>query len=72
MLTDNLIIYTAWLNENGLLNGRIPAGTACPFLLRCCLRHGSCPTNENTRSFTYSCSSARVYSLLKHRKMNMV
>lgn len=59
-------------NENGLVNGLIPAGAPCPFEDECpMLVQGRCPTKGNLREVNYSCAAARLWSLgrvAKNRK----
>lgn len=54
-----------YLNKNGLVDGCIPANTACPFLESCKLQVQSCPGAEgNLKSNNFSCAAARLHSAI--------
>ena len=52
-------------NKNGLINGAVPAGNACPFIATCKYRLSKCPTDTALHDKQYSCSVARLLSLSK-------
>ena len=57
-------------NANGLVDGNIPAGKACPFLSECNFKEhrlARCPTTEAPKQVDYSCAAARLFSLTKKR-----
>jgi hypothetical protein len=57
-----------FLNSEGLVDGKIPAGTECPFWVRCALLTKNCPTfNQSSirTDTTFSCAVARSFSLLQ-------
>ena len=56
-----------YLNLNGLVDGLIPIGTACPFTLECELSTPFCPNGSNKKNH-YSCAAARAFSLVSLRK----
>lgn len=60
-----------YLNLNGLVNGLIPAGDACPFLAKCDLYTSFCPDGSN-RSKDFSCAAARAFPLVALRKSSTV
>lgn len=51
-------------NNGGLVDGRIPAGQACPFLDICTMRSSTCPTTQATKTVNFSCAAARAHSML--------
>jgi len=51
-------------NAGGLVDGRIPAGKACPFLKTCSMKVASCPTKQESKSIAFSCAAARAHALL--------
>lgn len=53
----------SYLDDNGLVNGDIPKGKACPFLNKCGFKVERCPTKENPKNCDYSCAAARAWSL---------
>jgi hypothetical protein len=57
----------SYLNQNGLEDGNIPKGKACPFLQECGLRNDRCPTQENPKPVNYSCAGARLFSLVREK-----
>jgi hypothetical protein len=54
------------MNSNGLVNGNIPKGTACPFIADCGLSTSNCPTKDKTKDCDFSCAAARAWSLCKN------
>jgi hypothetical protein len=54
-----------YYNENGLVDGNIPIGKACPFIDECKLKMDRCPTQEKPKTVPFSCAAARLHSLLK-------
>lgn len=52
-----------YLNKNGLVDGRIPAGKPCAYAGICPLRMERCPTKDSLREVDFSCASARYFSL---------
>jgi hypothetical protein len=53
-------------NENGLVNGKIPAGTVCPFYEVECYRAGDhCPIPGRLNVNDFSCGLARGESLIR-------
>lgn len=56
---------TEFRNNNGLVNGLIPAGQTCPFLERCKFKVHTCPGVDNkTKPNNFSCAAARAFSLI--------
>jgi hypothetical protein len=55
-------------DSNGLVAGRIPAGTPCPFYKECNLCSANCPTEDETFPYDFSCAFARGFSLTKETK----
>jgi hypothetical protein len=53
-----------YFNSNGLINGRVPAGHACPFFAECKMANESCPTKTSLKEEDYACATARMHSLL--------
>lgn len=58
-----------WLNENGLVKGKIPAGTICHYSDKCNSINEYCPTKDNIRDVDFSCARARFMSLEKSNKI---
>jgi hypothetical protein len=56
-----------FLNSNGLVDGRIPAGKPCPFASDCTVYNERCPSkeNDNMRTVPMSCAIARAFSITK-------
>jgi len=53
-----------YLNSNGLVNGKIPAGSCCPFLDTCKLKIvNRCPSKTHQPPGEYSCAAARLWSI---------
>jgi hypothetical protein len=52
-----------FLNENGLVKGKIPAGKFCQFYKECDMVIERCPVPGKTRLTTFSCALARQNSL---------
>lgn len=61
MPTDHL----AYINANGLIGGKVPAGKPCPFAAECSMINNHCPTDDELKDAPYSCATARMHSLLK-------
>jgi len=59
--------HLQFLNNNGLVNGKIPANIKCPFHPRA-LSNERCPTENNTKPHPFSCATARAFSLLEDSK----
>jgi len=57
--------HLAYINANGLVEGKVPAGKACPFIAECSMLNDQCPTDDEPTSEPYSCATARMHSLLK-------
>ncbi len=57
-----------YLNQNGLVNGKIPASKSCKFLTDCKLKHDGCPTKNKLLSKDYDCNNARIHSILVNMK----
>lgn len=58
----------AFLNSNGLINGKIPAGEPCPFGSECECRSENCPqlgSYVHLLGSAYSCGFARAFSLVR-------
>lgn len=53
-----------YLSVNGLVQGLIPAGQACPFLDKCKFKVHTCPTEEKPKANHFSCPAARLHSAL--------
>lgn len=56
---SNVITY---LDRNGLVDGKIPAGKGCPFLASCKNKESVCPTSEAAFAVPYDCEHARMHS----------
>jgi hypothetical protein len=55
-----------YLNENGLVNGLIPAGEPCPFLDRCKFKVHTCPGVDGKMKVNhFSCAAARLHSTIR-------
>ena len=49
-----------------LINGLIPAGTACPFLNNCKFKVHTCPGSDNgVKAKGFSCAAARMHDMMK-------
>ena len=59
-----------YLNLNGLIDGLIPVGKACPFTLECELGTPFCPNGSNKNN-DFSCAAARAFSLVSLRKKSV-
>lgn len=57
-----------YTNSNGLVDGNIPAGQACPFAGECTMKNERCPTEGNVKRCAYSCALARLHSVLAEGK----
>jgi hypothetical protein len=56
------------LNRNGLKDGRIPEGKACPFIKECGFYDKNrCPSPSNLKNESFDCPTAKGLSLLKLR-----
>lgn len=54
-----------WWEKNGLVDGKIPKDTSCPFEAECKQIRAICPTKEFPHSKPYDCGIARMRSLVK-------
>lgn len=52
------------LRLNGLIAGKIPAYTPCPFIGKCVVENSNCPTKDSTKSTDFDCPTARTQSLI--------
>lgn len=55
-----------YLNTNGLVGGKIPAGKLCPFEKVCdfvCKDWNECPVENRVKKYDFSCQKAKIYSL---------
>ena len=59
-----------YLNLNGLIDGLIPVGKACPFTSECELSTPFCPNGSNKNN-DFSCAAARAFSLVSLRKKSV-
>ena len=59
-----------YLNLNGLVDGFIPIGNACPFVTECELSTPFCPNGSNKNN-DFSCAAARAFSLVSLRKKSV-
>jgi hypothetical protein len=59
---------TDYLNENGLVDGNIPKGSGCPFLLQCKFKTDNCPSDKHQPDGIYSCGAARLFSITTKSK----
>lgn len=57
-----------YLNSNGLVDGKIPAGEKCPFLRECELACSRCPGFRDVKPVDYSCAAARAHSISKEKR----
>jgi|SRR6185369_1114782 len=54
-----------YLHKNGLVNGLIPADTACPFLENCKFKVHTCPgVDGKMKPNHFSCAAARLHSAI--------
>lgn len=54
-----------YLDKNGLVNGLIPANSACPFLSNCKFKVHTCPgVDGKMRPTNFSCAAARLHSAI--------
>ena len=60
--------FLEYLDENGLVGGRIPAGQPCNFYKICDVRMDRCPRAEKLSKRNFSCAAARLFSLIESRK----
>jgi hypothetical protein len=61
---------TNFWNSNGLVKGKIPKGTGCPFYAKCnttLVKSLRCPTTEAPFDNDFSCAFARGMSLVAER-----
>lgn len=54
----------SYLDENGLVDGKIPAGSACPWHETCDLKMDRCPSKEKPKENAFSCALARLNSMI--------
>lgn len=54
----------SYLNENGLVDGNIPAGKACPWWKPCNMKVDRCPSEAKPKEVDYSCALARLNSTI--------
>ena len=54
-----------WLDSNGLVDGKIPAGTGCHMATSCKMREERCPTDDKPLEWPFSCALARLGSMVK-------
>lgn len=54
-----------YCNKNGLVDGKIPKGKACPFATECERIIERCPTETNKKDNDFSCALARLISATK-------
>jgi hypothetical protein len=59
---------TDYLNVNSLVDGNIPKGKSCPFLLQCKMRTDNCPSVNHQPDGVYSCAAARLLSITTKSK----
>ena len=58
-----------YLNKNGLVQGLIPANTACPFLGNCKFKVHTCPgVDGKMKPNNFSCAAARLHSAISESK----
>ena len=55
-------------NQNGLVDGHIPANTGCPFISDCNWKNEHCPSASNPKPIAFSCAAARLHSICISRK----
>ncbi len=58
----------SYLDDNGLVEGNIPAKQPCPFAGNCTMQNERCPTEGNTKPNAYSCGAARLHSIYKQKE----
>lgn len=58
----------SYLNENGLVDGNIPAGQPCPWWSKCSMKVERCPSEKNPKKVDYSCALARLNSTIDSSK----
>ncbi len=51
-----------YLNSNGLINGKIPAGQTCGYYNECTRKNGYCPGGDHLLEHEFSCALARLHS----------
>lgn len=51
-------------NKSLLVDGKIPAGKACPFLASCPAKIDRCPSDDKLKEVDYSCAAARAYDMI--------
>lgn len=61
-----------YLNSFGLVNGKIPAGQSCPFISKCKMKNGQCPSKNNIKENDYSCAAARAHSLVQFSEVPLL
>lgn len=58
-----------WMNNNGLVNGKIPANTECPWLVKCEIASlGRCNHKGKEHDCAFSCSMARGFAIIEERE----
>jgi hypothetical protein len=57
-----------FLNNNGLVDGKIPPKTTCPFICDCNMKNSYCPSINNLNTDAFSCGLARAFSIDKEYK----
>lgn len=58
----------SYLDENGLVDGNIPAGKPCPWWGQCSMKVDRCPSSTNLKTNAYSCALARLNSTIDSSK----
>lgn len=58
----------SYLNENGLVDGNIPAGKPCPWWGKCSMKVERCPSTTSLKPHAYSCALARLNSTIDSSK----
>lgn len=58
----------SYLNENGLVDGNIPAGKPCPWWSKCSMKVERCPSEASPKTVDYSCALARLNSTIDSGK----
>ncbi len=65
MLSETTTKEGDYLNSNGLVDGKIPKGQACPCIDLCGRQMPTCPTERNPTVVDFSCALARLWSICK-------
>jgi hypothetical protein len=58
----------SYCNDNGLVNGNIPAGKPCPWWKSCNMKVERCPSEAKPKEVDYSCALARLNSCIDSGK----